>query len=66
MAPIIRILLRYMTFPFLYFGLISEHEASDLIRDPEIVQYMSLGLGVVAPFLAEGWYWAARKLGWTT
>ena len=64
MGPIIRIALRYATFPLLYFGLIQEHEAADLIADPEIAQWVSLGAGMVSPFLAEGWYWLARKFGW--
>ena len=64
MAPIIRILLRYATAPLIIFGLINENEAADLIADPEIAQWVSLGAGMVSPFLAEGWYWTARKLGW--
>lgn len=64
MAPIIRIALRYLTFPLLYFGLIQEHEASDLIADPQIAQWVSLAAGFVAPFAAEAWYWLARKFGW--
>lgn len=66
MGPIIRIFLRYATFPLLYYGLISESEASDIIADPEVIQWVSLGLGVAAPFISEGWYWVARKFGWTT
>lgn len=65
MAPIIRILLRYATFPLLAFGLINEGEASDLIADPEIAQWVSLAAGTVAPIAAEGWYWAARRMGWS-
>lgn len=64
MAPIIRILLRYATFPLLYYGLINENEASDLIADPEIAQWFSLAAGFVAPFIAEGWYWLAKRWGW--
>lgn len=64
MAPIIRIFLRYATFPLLYFGLIQEHEAADLIADPQIAQWVSLAAGFVAPFVSEGWYWLARKFGW--
>lgn len=64
MAPIIRIFLRYATFPLLYFGLIQEHEAADLITDPQIAQWVSLAAGFVAPFAAEAWYWLARKFGW--
>ena len=65
MAPIIRIFLRYMTAPLLYFGLINANEASDLIADPEIAQWVSLAAGAIAPFVAEGWYWLARKWGWS-
>lgn len=65
MAPIIRIFLRYATFPLLYFGLVQEHEAADLIADPEIAQWISLGLGIIMPFITEGWYAIARWFGWS-
>lgn len=64
MAPLIRIFLRYATFPLLYFGLITEHEAADLIAEPEIAQWVSLGLGMIAPVISEGWWWLARRFGW--
>lgn len=64
MAPIIRIFLRYATFPLLYFGLITEHEAADIIAEPEIAQWVSLGLGMIAPVISESWWWLARKFGW--
>ena len=64
MAPFIRIFLRYATFPLLYYGLINENEASDLIADPEIAQWISLAAGTVAPFAAEAWYWVARRFRW--
>ena len=64
MGPIIRIFLRYTTFPLLYFGLINPNEAADIIADPQIAQWVSLGAGIASPFLAEGWYWLARKWGW--
>ena len=64
MAPIIRIFLRYATFPLLYFGLINANEASDLIADPELAQWASTALGMAAPVIAEVWYWAAAKFGW--
>lgn len=64
MAPIIRIFLRYATFPLLYFGLITENEASDLIADPEIAQWVSLAAGLIAPVISESWWWLARNLGW--
>lgn len=66
MAAVIRIFLRYATFPLLYFGLIQEHEAADLIADPEIAQWVSLGLGIAAPIISEFWYALAKRFHWTT
>lgn len=65
MAPIIRIVLRYATFPLLALGLILPEEQQAIIADPEIVGWVSTALGVIAPVVAEGWYWAARRLGWS-
>lgn len=64
MGPITRIILRYATFPLLYYGLINQNEASDLIADPQIAQWASLGAGMIAPVVAELWYALATKLGW--
>lgn len=64
MGPLIRIALRYATFPLLYFGLINENEAADVIADPDFYQWVSLAVGMVAPILSEGWYWLAKRMGW--
>ena len=64
MGPIVRILLRYATAPLLYYGLINSNEASDLIADPQIAQWVSLAAGAVAPMVAEGWYALAKRWGW--
>lgn len=64
MAPFIRIALRYLTLPLLAIGLILPEEQQEIIADPEVVQWISTAFGIVAPMVAEGWYWAARKLGW--
>lgn len=65
MGPIIRIFLRYATFPLLYFGAINPNEAADIIADPQIAQWVSLGAGMVAPFVSECWYFLAHKMGWS-
>jgi hypothetical protein len=64
MGPIIRILLRYVTIPLLALGWILPEEQQAIIADPQIVGWVSTGLGIIAPMVAEGWYWAARKFGW--
>ncbi|MGB3391032.1 MAG: hypothetical protein WBA88_23975 [Pseudaminobacter sp.] len=66
MAPLIRILLRYITLPLLAIGLILPEEQQAIIADPEIVGWVSTVLGLASPILAEGWYLIARKLGWRT
>lgn len=65
MAPFIRIALRYLTGPLIIFGVINESEASDIISDPELMQWISLGLGMLAPVVSEGWYALARWWGWS-
>lgn len=64
MAPLIRILLRYVTLPLLALGLILPEEQQAIIADPEIVSYVSIGLGLLALAIAEGWYALARRFGW--
>lgn len=64
MAPLVRILLRYITLPLLALGLILPEEQQAIIADPELVSYASTGLGLLAPLVAEGWYVLARQFGW--
>lgn len=64
MAPLIRILLRYLTMPLLAIGLILPHEQQEIIGDPAIVSFVSTALGMIAPMIAEGWWMLARRFGW--
>lgn len=66
MAAIIRIALRYLTFPLLWVGLILPQEQQDLIADPDLVSWISTGLGLLSPIVAEGWYALAKRFGWKT
>ena len=65
MAPFIRIFLRYATLPLLTMGLILPEEQQAIIADPDVVRYVGAGLGFLAPIVAEGWYFLARRLGWS-
>lgn len=66
MGAIARILLRYATFPLLAVGLILPEEQQNIIGDPDIVGWVSTALGMLAPVVAEGWYWLAKRWGWKT
>ena len=66
MAPLIRIVLRYITLPLLLAGWILPEEQAELIADPEIVFWITQALGAAAPAVAEGWYFLAKWFGWKT
>ena len=66
MAPIIRILLRYVSMPLVLLGWILPDEQADIIADPEIVFWISQAVGWGIPIVVEGWYAFAKARGWRT
>lgn len=66
MSVVARIVLRYLTLPLVALGLILPEEQRTIIADPELVGTVATALGILAPMIAEGWYWAAKRLGWRT
>lgn len=66
MSVVARIVLRYLTLPLVALGLILPEEQRAIIADPELVGTVATALGILAPMIAEGWYWAAKRLGWRT
>lgn len=66
MAPFIRIFLRYATGPLILLGWILPEEQAEIIADPELVFWITQGVGWCMPVVAEGFYLAAKRLGWRT
>lgn len=60
-SVIVRIALRYGAGYLVLKGLLSAEDGTNFATDPDIQMLVGAGLGVVA----EGWYWAARKFGWS-
>ncbi|MBA8906790.1 hypothetical protein [Aminobacter ciceronei] len=60
-AVIVRIGLRYGAGYLVLKGMLSAEDGANFATDPDIQMLVGAGLGVVA----EGWYWAARKFGWS-
>lgn len=56
MAPIVRIVMRYIAGYLIASGYLSEADKS-LFVDPELIGFIVMGLN-------EAWYWAARRFGW--
>lgn len=56
MAPLVRIVIRYGV------GAIVGMEMGDILAgDPDVIEVTLLGIGLAT----EGWYWLARKYGWS-
>lgn len=56
MAPLVRIVIRYGV------GALVGMEMGDILAgDPDVIEVTLLGIGLAT----EGWYWLARKYGWS-
>lgn len=65
MAPIIRIILRYISLPLVMLGWILPEEQADIIADPDFVFWATQIIGWGTPIIVEGWYALARRWGWS-
>ena len=59
-AVIVRIGLRYGAGYLVIKGLLPAEDGAMLSTDPDV----QMAVGAAMGFVAEGWYWAARKFGW--
>lgn len=66
MAVLARILLRYLSGYLVLKGLFSADMGDQLSTDADILGWLEIGLGVAAAAVSEGWYYLAKKLGWST
>jgi hypothetical protein len=64
MAPFVRIALRWAAGMLVARGYMAQGDAG-LLADPDLVAAVSYGLAAACGAVAEGWYWAARKFGWS-
>lgn len=62
-SVIARIALRYISGALVIKGLLPE--GTDLTADPDLLNVAEVGLGVAIGAATEGWYWLARKFGWS-
>lgn len=60
-----RILLRYMSGILVARGLLTSEDGSFLASDPDVAMALETGLGLALGAAVEGWYWAAKKYGWS-
>lgn len=61
-----RIVLRYLVGGLVTWGLISVDLGAAITGDADVLSVVTVGLSIVAGLVTEGWYWAAKRLGWAT
>lgn len=62
---IIRILLRYAAATLVARGLLTPDDGSVFAADPDLAMMIETGLGFAMGAAAEGWYYLARRFGWS-
>lgn len=65
MTPIIRIGLRYLAGVLIAKGLLPEDVGNQIATDPDVLSAVEVGAGLAIAAIAEGWYWLAKKMGWS-
>lgn len=62
-SVIARIVLRYLAGALVIKGLLPED--SGIATDPDVLNVVEVTLGLAIGGVTEGWYWLARKFGWS-
>lgn len=70
LSPFLRIGARYLAGYFAAKGVVSMALAEELASDPEVLTAIGSAVdvlvGVVIAVATEGFYWLAKKMGWST
>ena len=64
-AVVARIVLRYVAGALVIKGLIPEDTGTQIAADADLLGILETGLGLGIGALTEGWYYLARKFGWS-
>ena len=61
-----RILLRYGAGVLIAKGVLPDDVGHSIMNDPDLLQVATTIIGVILAGTSEGWYWLAKKFGWST
>ena len=61
-----RILLRYGAGVLIAKGVLPDDFGHSIIDDPDLTNILTTALGALLAVLSEGWYWLAKRFGWST
>lgn len=65
-APLIRIFLRYLAGILVARGLLTAETGGILSADPDVYAVVETAAGLAIAAATEGYYYLARKWGWST
>jgi hypothetical protein len=65
LAPLARIIVRYAAGALVAKGIFPADTGATLAVDPDVINYVNVGLGLAMAGAAEFYYWLARKFGWS-
>lgn len=66
MTVFIRIGLRYVAAFLVARGLLDPGLGDAVATDPDVLAAAHIVGGALAALVAEGWYWLAKRMGWST
>lgn len=64
LAPLARIVVRYAAGALVAKGLLPADTGSTLAIDPDVINYVNVGLGLALAGATEFYYWLAKRFGW--
>ncbi|WP_042776636.1 hypothetical protein [Sinorhizobium fredii] len=63
-AVLARIALRYGAGILVAKGILAPELGADLASDPDVLQAVQIGAGILAATISEAWFFFAKRLGW--
>jgi hypothetical protein len=66
LGPLSRILLRYVSAMLVTMGLLNSDLGNQLAGDADVLAVVQTTLGFIIMISVEGYYWLAKRRGWTT
>jgi len=66
LTPLVRIGLYMLSSHLISRGWLSAEDAMELRSSPELMAFVDMAIGAVVGSGTFLWYWAAKRLGWST
>jgi len=65
-AALARIFLRYFAMALFMWGFLAPADRQVVAMDPDLAGLVEMGIAVATSAAIEGWYWLAKRYGWST